>query len=96
MANDAPTLTLPRERPRAGEGREGGRIRRVAEALEYGVGGIDEGIISAKSTGDIAPFGSMKESGIGPFWRFTGARNTASRNSAKSNEIGRAGQVVGF
>ena len=61
MANDAPTLTLPRERPRAGEGREGGRIRRVAEALEYGVVGINEGIIST----EIAPFGGMKESGIG-------------------------------
>ena len=37
----------------------------IAEALEYGIVGINEGIISAKSTGEIAPFGGMKESGIG-------------------------------
>jgi succinate-semialdehyde dehydrogenase/glutarate-semialdehyde dehydrogenase len=42
MANDTPTLTLPRLR-----GREDiGRIWRVAEALEYGIVGINEGIIS--------------------------------------------------
>jgi succinate-semialdehyde dehydrogenase / glutarate-semialdehyde dehydrogenase len=45
--------------------RDIGRIRRVAEAIEYGIVGISEGIISAKSTGEIAPFGGMKESGIG-------------------------------
>jgi acyl-CoA reductase-like NAD-dependent aldehyde dehydrogenase len=56
--------------PRAGEGGEGasppistardiGRIWRVAEALEYGIVGINEGIIST----EIAPFGGMKESG---------------------------------
>jgi succinate-semialdehyde dehydrogenase/glutarate-semialdehyde dehydrogenase len=57
MANDTPTLTLPRLR-----GREDiGRIWRVAEALEYGIVGINEGIIST----EIAPFGGMKESGIG-------------------------------
>jgi acyl-CoA reductase-like NAD-dependent aldehyde dehydrogenase len=33
----------------------------VAEALEYGIVGINEGIIST----EIAPFGGMKESGIG-------------------------------
>ena len=37
-------------------------IWRVAEALEYGIVGIKEGIIST----EIAPFGGMKESGIGP------------------------------
>jgi succinate-semialdehyde dehydrogenase/glutarate-semialdehyde dehydrogenase len=38
MANDTPTLTLPRLR-----GREDiGRIWRVAEALEYGIIGINE------------------------------------------------------
>ena len=47
MANDTPTLTLPRSRGREGRG----RIRRVAEGLEYGIVGISEGIIS------IAPFG---------------------------------------
>ena len=38
-----------------------GRIWRVAEAPEYGIVGINEGIIST----EIAPFGRMKESGIG-------------------------------
>jgi len=38
-----------------------GRIWRVAEALEYGIIGINEGIIST----EVAPFGGMKESGIG-------------------------------
>jgi hypothetical protein len=51
------------------------------EALEYGIVGINEGIIST----EIASFGGMKESGIGPIWRLTGAQNTASRNSSKSN-----------
>jgi succinate-semialdehyde dehydrogenase/glutarate-semialdehyde dehydrogenase len=55
MANDAPTLTLPRSRGREGRGRrlfysrDIGRIWRVAEALEYGIVGINEGIISPKS-----------------------------------------------
>jgi len=41
--------------------RDIGRIWRVAEALEYGIVGVNEGIIST----EIAPFGGMKESGIG-------------------------------
>ena len=41
--------------------RDVGRIFRVAEALEYGMIGINEGIIST----EVAPFGGMKESGIG-------------------------------
>ena len=41
--------------------RDIGRIWRVAEALEYGIVGINAGIIST----EIAPFGGMKESGIG-------------------------------
>jgi succinate-semialdehyde dehydrogenase/glutarate-semialdehyde dehydrogenase len=41
--------------------RDIGRLWRVAEALEYGIIGINEGIIST----EIAPFGGMKESGIG-------------------------------
>ena len=41
--------------------RDIGRIWRVAEALEYGIVGINEGIIST----EIAPFDGMKESGIG-------------------------------
>jgi succinate-semialdehyde dehydrogenase/glutarate-semialdehyde dehydrogenase len=41
--------------------RDIGRAWRVAEGLEYGIIGINEGIISAAE----APFGGMKESGIG-------------------------------
>jgi succinate-semialdehyde dehydrogenase/glutarate-semialdehyde dehydrogenase len=41
--------------------RDIGRIWRVAEALEYGIVGINEGIIST----EIAPFSGIKESGIG-------------------------------
>ena len=37
------------------------RIWRVSDALDYGMIGINEGIIST----EIAPFGGMKESGIG-------------------------------
>jgi succinate-semialdehyde dehydrogenase/glutarate-semialdehyde dehydrogenase len=42
-------------------GRDIGRIWRVAEALEYGIVGINTGLIST----EIAPFGGVKESGIG-------------------------------
>ena len=41
--------------------RDIGRIFRVAEALEYGIIGINEGIIST----EVAPFGGMKSSGLG-------------------------------
>jgi succinate-semialdehyde dehydrogenase/glutarate-semialdehyde dehydrogenase len=41
--------------------RDIGRIWRVAEALEFGIVGINIGIIST----EVAPFGGMKESGIG-------------------------------
>ena len=41
--------------------RDIGRILRVAEALEYGIIGINEGIIST----EVAPFGGMKASGLG-------------------------------
>ena len=34
---------------------------RVAEALEYGIVGINTGIIST----EVAPFGGVKQSGIG-------------------------------
>ncbi|QKS00463.1 NAD-dependent succinate-semialdehyde dehydrogenase [Sphingomonas sp. CL5.1] len=37
------------------------RVWRVAEALEYGIVGINTGIIST----EVAPFGGVKESGIG-------------------------------
>ena len=41
--------------------RDIGRIWRIAEGLECGIVGINEGIIST----EIAPFGGIKESGIG-------------------------------
>ncbi len=41
--------------------RDVGRIWRVAEALEYGIVGANTGIIS----NEVAPFGGIKESGIG-------------------------------
>ena len=41
--------------------RDIGRIWRVSEALEYGIVGINEGIIS----NEMAPFGGVKESGQG-------------------------------
>jgi len=42
-------------------GRDIGRVWRVAEALEYGIVGINTGLIST----EVAPFGGVKESGIG-------------------------------
>ncbi|MEQ1730208.1 MAG: NAD-dependent succinate-semialdehyde dehydrogenase [Vicinamibacterales bacterium] len=42
-------------------GRDIGRIFRVAEALEYGIVGVNTGLIST----EVAPFGGVKESGIG-------------------------------
>ena len=41
--------------------RDLGRVWRVAEGLDYGIVGINEGIIST----EVAPFGGWKESGIG-------------------------------
>jgi succinate-semialdehyde dehydrogenase / glutarate-semialdehyde dehydrogenase len=41
--------------------RDVGRIWRVSEGLEYGIVGINTGFIST----EVAPFGGMKESGIG-------------------------------
>lgn len=41
--------------------RDIGRVWRVGEALEYGIVGINEGIIST----EVAPFGGVKESGLG-------------------------------
>jgi succinate-semialdehyde dehydrogenase / glutarate-semialdehyde dehydrogenase len=41
--------------------RDVGRVWRVAEALESGIVGINEGIIST----EVAPFGGVKESGTG-------------------------------
>lgn len=41
--------------------RDIGRCWRVAEALEYGMVGVNEGLIST----EVAPFGGVKESGLG-------------------------------
>ena len=41
--------------------RDIGRIWRVAEALEYGMVGINDGLIST----EVAPFGGVKQSGLG-------------------------------
>ncbi|MDA0367647.1 MAG: NADP-dependent succinate-semialdehyde dehydrogenase [Proteobacteria bacterium] len=41
--------------------RDLGRVWRVSEALEYGMVGINTGLIST----EVAPFGGMKESGLG-------------------------------
>ncbi|MEO0549730.1 MAG: NAD-dependent succinate-semialdehyde dehydrogenase [Pseudomonadota bacterium] len=38
-----------------------GRVWRVSEALEYGMVGVNEGVVST----EVAPFGGVKESGIG-------------------------------
>ena len=43
-------------------GRDIGRIWRVAEALEYGIVGVNTGLIST----EVAPFGGVKESGSRP------------------------------
>ncbi len=41
--------------------RDVGRVWRVAEALEFGIVGINEGVVST----ELAPFGGIKESGLG-------------------------------
>ena len=41
--------------------RDVGRIFRVAEALEVGMVGVNKGLIS----NEVAPFGGVKESGLG-------------------------------
>ena len=41
--------------------RDIGRIWRVAEALEYGIVGVNTGMIS----NEVAPFGGVKQSGLG-------------------------------
>ncbi|MCW8845471.1 MAG: NAD-dependent succinate-semialdehyde dehydrogenase [Gammaproteobacteria bacterium] len=41
--------------------RDIGRVWKIAEALEYGMVGINDGILST----EVAPFGGIKESGVG-------------------------------
>lgn len=45
-----------------------GRAWRVSEALEYGMVGVNEGVIST----EVAPFGGVKESGLGREGSYTG------------------------
>ena len=56
--------------------RDIGRVWRVAEALECGIIGINEGIIS----NEVAPFGGYKQSASA-----ARARTTASRSSSRSS-----------
>ena len=56
--------------------RDIGRVLRVAEALEYGIVGINTGLISTRGP----PFGGMKESA----WAAR-ARNTGSRTISRSS-----------
>ena len=46
-----------------------GRVWRVSEALEYGMVGVNEGVIST----EVAPFGGVKESGLGREGSYYGA-----------------------
>lgn len=52
--------------------RDIGRITRVQEALEYGIVGVNTGIIST----EVAPFGGVKQSGLGREARATASRIT--------------------
>ena len=56
--------------------RDVGRVWRVAEALEYGIVGVNEGITST----EIAPFGGVKRAASA-----ARDRTTASRNSSRSS-----------
>jgi hypothetical protein len=69
-----------RIRPRR---RDIGRIWRVAEALEYGIVGINEGIISPKSRWRDRPLRRHEGKRHRPHLLAHGARNTASRNSSR-------------
>src|SRR5580700_2796643 len=76
--------------------RDIGRIWRVAEALEYGIVGIDEGIILGKVHWRDRPLRRHAGKRIGPIWRSTGARNTASKNSLRSNTSAATTRGVGL
>ena len=54
--------------------RDIGRIWRVAEALEYGMVGVNTGLI----TTEVAPFGGVKQSGSA-----AKARSTASTSTSR-------------
>jgi hypothetical protein len=56
----------------------------TAEDLkDLGVTSVGHRWRDANAPGEIAPFGGMKEGGIGPIYWFTGARNTASSHFLK-------------
>lgn len=69
-------------------GRDIGRIWRVAEALEYGMVGINEGLIST----EVAPFGGVKESGLGREGSRYGADEYLSIKYLCMGGIGQAAQ----
>ena len=54
------------------------RIWRVSEALEYGMVGINEGGISS----EVAPFGGVKESGLGREGSKYGWKNLLKLNTS--------------
>ncbi len=65
FASESEAITLANDTPYGLAGymysRDVGRIFRVSEQLEYGILGINTGFISV----EVAPFGGIKESGIG-------------------------------
>ena len=69
--------------------RDLGRAMRVSEALESGIIGINEGIISS----EVAPFGGIKESGIGPR-RWPPRHGRIHRNQIYPNGLCGIGRVI--
>ena len=67
--------------------RDIGRIWRVAEALEYGMVGVDTGLI----TTEVAPFGGVKQSGLRPRGSMYGIDEFVQVNTCASgaSKIGR-------
>ena len=61
------------------------RVYKVAEALEYGIVGVNTGIIST----EVAPFGGVKQSGIG---REVGIGELISFTHEKNVHINLSGQ----
>jgi acyl-CoA reductase-like NAD-dependent aldehyde dehydrogenase len=58
--------------------RDVGRCWRVGEALEYGMVGVNTGLIS----NEVAPFGGVKQSGIGREGSKYGSRNISKSNTS--------------
>ena len=63
------------------------RVFRVAEQLEYGMVGINTGLIS----NEVAPFGGIKASGLGREGSSTGSRTT-SRSSTSAWAVSESGE----